>query len=47
MPHQAGSGRELIWAQEAAGSNPTIPTGNNYFPNLSHRGSHGAWLGTA
>jgi hypothetical protein len=25
---------ELIWEQEAAGSNPAIPTGSSYFQNL-------------
>jgi hypothetical protein len=25
---------ELIWEQEAAGSNPAIPTGSGYSPNL-------------
>lgn len=29
-----GGRRELIWEQEAAGSNPAIPRGSGYFPNL-------------
>ena len=33
----------LLWEQEAAGSNPAIPTGSSYFPNLESIALKALW----